>query len=120
MMYSAIMVIGTLYGRGIYNNNGGGAGANPGAAPIFFTHTLERRRRAQTGWPATSIGGADLRNPNPDAGAQKLGRRGADTCVMIKQAGAQGREHGTNVPENMSNPAFQPLFHEEWALIPPK
>ena len=105
----------------IDSNNGGGAGANPGAAPIFFhTHTLERRRRAQTGWPPTSIRGADLRSPNPDAGAQKLGRRGADTCVMIKQAGAQGREHGTNVPENMSNPAFQPFFHEEWALIPPK
>jgi len=39
---------------------------------------------------------------------------------MIKQAGAQGREHGANVPENMSNPAFQPLFHEAWALIPVK
>lgn len=43
MMYSAIMVIGTLYGRGIYNNNGGGAGANPGAAP-FFLHTHIRAK----------------------------------------------------------------------------
>jgi len=39
---------------------------------------------------------------------------------MIKQAGAQGREHGTNVPENLPNPASQTLFHEAWALIPPK
>lgn len=126
----------------IDSNNGGGAGANPGAAPIFFhTHIrakaqgadrlaghLDRGRRAQGSGEVNKhtlnvnqlAGGADLRSPNPDAGAQKLGRRGADTCVMIKQAGAQGREHGTNVPENMSNPAFQPLFHEEWALIPPK
>ena len=78
MMYSAIMVIGTLYGRGIYNGTRGGAGDFPGAAPFFYTHTLERRRRAQTGWPATSIGGADMQSPNLGAGAQKLGRRGAD------------------------------------------
>ena len=39
---------------------------------------------------------------------------------MIKQAGAQGREHGTNVPENLPNPASQTLFHEAWALIPVK
>ena len=63
MMYSAIMVIGTLYGRGIYNDTRGGAGDFPGAAPFFYTHTLERRRRAQTGWPATSIGGAGRRDP---------------------------------------------------------
>ena len=63
MMYSAIMVIGTLYGRGIYNDTRGGAGDFPGAAPFFFTYTLERRRRAQTGWPATSIGGAGRRDP---------------------------------------------------------
>ena len=39
---------------------------------------------------------------------------------MIKQAGAQGREHGTNVPENLPNPASQTLFHEAWTLIPVK
>ena len=59
MMYSAIMVIGTLYGRGIYNDTRGGAGDFPGAAP-FFLHT---HIRAQTGWPATSIGGAGRRDP---------------------------------------------------------
>ena len=78
MMYSAIMVIGTLYGRGIYNDTRGGAGDSLAPPQFFYTHTLERRRRAQTGWPATSIRGADMRSPNPDAGAQKLGRRGAD------------------------------------------
>ena len=36
MMYSAIMVIGTLYGRGIYNDTRGGARDFPGAAPIFL------------------------------------------------------------------------------------
>lgn len=44
MMYSAIMVIGTLYGRGIYNDTWGGAGDFPGAAPFFFTHTHIRAK----------------------------------------------------------------------------
>jgi len=59
MTYSAIMVIGTLYGRGIYKDTRGGAGDFPGAAHIFFTHTLERGRRAQgADFSATLNGGA--------------------------------------------------------------
>ena len=71
MMYSAITVIGTLYGRGIYNDTRGGAGDFPGAAPFFFTHTLERGRRA----PRSVKVNKHTLNVNRLAGAQTCGAR---------------------------------------------
>ena len=85
MMYSAIMVIGTLYGRGIYNDTWGGAGDFPGAAPIFFhTHIrakaqgadrlaghLDRGRRAQGSGEVNK----HTLNVNQLAGAQTCGAR---------------------------------------------
>jgi len=85
MMYSAIMVIGTLYGRGIYNDTRGGAGDFPGAAP-FFLHThirtkaqgadrlaghLDRGRRA----PRSGKVNKHTLNVNQLAGAQTCGAR---------------------------------------------
>jgi len=82
MMYSAIMVIGTLYGRGIYNDTRGGAGDFPGAAPFFYTHTLERRRRAQ---------GADRLAGHLDRGrrAPRSGKVNKHTLNVNQLAGAQ-------------------------------
>ena len=46
MMYSAIMVIGTLYGRGIYNNNGGGARISLAPPHFFYTHIRAKAQGA--------------------------------------------------------------------------
>ena len=55
-----------------------------------------------------------------DAGAQTLGRRGADIRIMREQARAQGREQSRRVRVHMTSAASQALFHEAWPLIPVK
>jgi len=66
MMYSAIKVIGTLYGRGIYNDTQSGAGDFPGAA-LFFLHTHIRANAQGAGRrpvgrpPRSGAQGAEIR-----------------------------------------------------------